>query len=76
MGSRPRIVCRIFLRGTADDKFRYIQTQRFWILPAVGETLLVRDINGIHTPAIVSSVAAQDGSGPQKYAVQAQQRLE
>ena len=72
MSPRPRIVCRIFFRGKTDGKFRYVQTQRFWNLPTIGEALLVRDINGARTPAVVSSVAAQDGPGPTKYAVRVQ----
>jgi hypothetical protein len=43
-----RFVCRIFFRRKADDSFRYIQTQRFWRLPAIGDSLVVRDINGAH----------------------------
>src|SRR5215475_13453275 len=71
-----RITCRIFFRRKDDDSFRYVQTQRFSRLPAIGDALVVRDINGAHTPATVSSVAAQDGPGRARYAVKVEEQLD
>ena len=66
----------MYLQILGPRKFRYVQTQRFWTLPAIGEALLVWDIDGSHTPAIVSSVAVQAGAVPPRYAVEVEEQLD